>query len=282
MFPEDVKNEGFSVQVVQRITELEDFKRKHETVPHPAGDPSSVGWIFDANTWTFVSQDGPISVISINADMTGVLTLGYRVRLVHNGSTKYFLIHAIGAYSGGVTLVTLYGGTLYTLSALAITSTYYSPSKIPFGFPALPSNWTVTVTNTTNATQAPPVTNTWYNLGSIQISVPIGSWECTYFMEMEEVVTTVAVGNRNFRATLSTANNAESDNAMTRNFIVPTPIGAALQIRFPFNMERKVLTVAAKTTYFLNAIFNAAVASTSISFRGDVIPTRIDLVSAYL
>jgi hypothetical protein len=87
----------------------------------PAGTPASkvitretlqsiLDWIADENTWTYSSADDPTFVISVDADMTGLIGVGNRIELVQSGSTKYFIVTAVGTYSGGATLITVRPG----------------------------------------------------------------------------------------------------------------------------------------------------------------------------
>ncbi len=99
------------------------------------GGATTDGWSPDiTNTWSYSSADAPTFVISINADMTAVLSIGMRLRLTQT-TVKYFIVTAVGAYSGGNTLVSVYGGVDYTLANAAISTPYYSTAKAPIGFP---------------------------------------------------------------------------------------------------------------------------------------------------
>jgi hypothetical protein len=146
----------------------------------PAGGGSSDGWTAGTGTWSYSSADAPTFVISVNNDQTGIIGVGQRIKLTQT-TAKYFIVTAVGAYSGGATLITVYGGTDYTLANAAISTPFWSNVKAPFGFPMSPAKWTVTVTDTSDRTQASPTINVWYNLGSVSISAPIGIWKTTPF-----------------------------------------------------------------------------------------------------
>jgi len=140
------------------------------------------GWTAITATGTSGTLDAPSFEISFDADMTGFIGVGDRIKLTQ-ATVKYFIVTKVGAFGGGATIITCYGGTDYALVAsgtTAITLPYFSHAKTPFGFPATPDKWTVTVTDTTPRAQATPATNTWYNLGSVSISVPIGAWDVSY------------------------------------------------------------------------------------------------------
>lgn len=277
----EIKTDGFPVQVVQKISNLEEFVRKHQAVQHGGSSSSSTdGWVADTNTWTFSSADAPIYVVSVNADMTAIISVGMFIRLVHGAATKYFIVHAVGAFSGGVTLLTLYGGTTYTLSATAITVPHYSSAKAPFGFPPNPDSWSVTATDTNNASQAAPTADVWYNVGSVQISMPIGAWKTNYSVDLQVISTLAAVAQLGVRVTLSTANNSVSDTGWTNGYLIITPVNVGLAHRLSINSPMRIVVAAAKTTHYLNALSSQTV--TSFSYRGDIKATKISLVSAYL
>ena len=134
---------------------------------------SDDGWIPALGTWTYSSADAPTYVISVDADMTTTIGVGQRIKLTHAAAVKYFIVTAVGAYSGGVTLITVYGGTDYTLAATAITLPYYSMVKAPFGFPLDPTKWTQQLVDIADRSTAGPTVSVWYNVRSISISIPI-------------------------------------------------------------------------------------------------------------
>lgn len=233
-------------------------------------------WRTSVSTWSYSSADAPTFVISINSDMTAKLQVGMRVKLTQT-TVKYFIITAVGSYSGGNTLVTVYGGTDYTLANASITSPFYSSAKAPFGFPLDPTKWTVTLSDTSNRSQATPTSTTWYNLGSLSISVPIGIWN-PFIKLTFDGVSSGAIGLSIF-FTLSTANNSESNAEYTLH--ASESASAAETFRQAFSLAGQPLIAAAKTTYYLNGKSNAVTLS-SIAFRGDLSATNVRLVCAYL
>jgi hypothetical protein len=237
-------------------------------------------WIPDDNTWTYSSADDPTFVISVNADMTSRVGVGNRIQLVQSSTTKYFIVTAVGSYSGGATLITVYGGTDYDLANATISSPKYSRVKAPFGFPLDPDKWTVTMTDTSNRSQASPTQNVWYNVGSLSISIPIGLWRVYYEATPEIVATPGAATNYGFKVTLSTANNSESEALMTARKTSALPAMTGAVDRFSVHKE-KIYSLASKTTHYLNVLTGTA-GATSISIRGDDATTLVRAVSAYL
>lgn len=267
---DDMKSNGFISQLVQRISNIEEFVRKHQSVQHDSIPVS--GWIPFQGTLTYSSADSPTFVISADSDLTGILSVGMRIKL-DQSSTLYFGVTGVGSFSGGATLVTLFGGTgsgAYTLTNAAISNAFYSSEKEPFGFPADESIWRVVATDTTNLAQALPAANTYYNF--LSISLPIGQWDVGYQTNTEVTITTAAVTNIGLRTTLSTANNSASDGEFTSSAATPFPIVVSGTSRYHAS-RKKTLTLVAKTTYYLNALVSSA--ATSLNMRGDIGSTMI-------
>lgn len=216
------------------------------------GGASANGWTALGQTLAYGSADDPTyTATCTGVDLTSTLSVGMKLRVSQStGGTKYFIITAI-AFSTDTT-ITLYGGTDYNLENEAISSPNYSVSRAPYGFPLDPTKWTVEVTDTTVRTQSSPTQNAWYNLGSVSISIPIGVWRTIYRVALgltEGVATMIEV-----RATLSTANNTESDS----DFTTMTRTGIASRDIFTSVTTEKSLAIAAKTSYYLNSMTNVA------------------------
>lgn len=231
------------------------------------------GWIAASGTWSYSSADSPTFVISVNADMTTTIGVGMRIKLTQT-TVKYFIVTAVGVFGGGATLITVYGGTDYTLANAAITSPYYSMVKAPFGFPVDPAKWTVEVTDTTQRSQASPTAGTWYNLGSLSITIPIGMWYTSYHVLMEGDRTAAYVF---LYTTLSTANNSESDNAWRCH----GGAGASIGDFGNTASQARVLSLASKTVYYLNSSVGTSSMSTLYN-RNDIGKAILTATCAYL
>jgi hypothetical protein len=245
------------------------------THPGAAGD----GWSAAANTWTYSAADAPTFVISVNADMTGVVGVGTRIKLTQT-TAKYFIVTAVGAFSAGATLITVYGGTDYTLANAAITSPYYSFVKCPLGFPVAPAKWSVTLTDTTDRTQATPTNGTVYNPGSLSIVFPVGVWDLSL------VVAAWASSNAAQTSTglhlgLSTANNSFSDTGL-KGFAAFVGASASLSFGGQVAIIKPGFTVTSKTTYYVvYATYHSNMANI-ILYNSSIRPLEIALVCAYL
>jgi len=228
------------------------------------------GWIAAGETWTYASADDPTFTFTISGNKTTKYAVGMKIKLTQT-TAKYFIITKV-AYGAPNTTITVFGGTDYDLADAAITNPFYSTSKAPFGFPVQRNKWTVEVANASSLTQASPVNGTWYNLGSLSISVPIGEWDVYY-----EVAGNCAVGSgtASVYTTLSTANNSESDAEMSA--FVAGITGTVYQ-----TMRRtQQITLTSKTSYYLNAK-TADNSITAIYFRGDLVTTVMRAVCDYI
>ena len=84
------------------------------------------GWIGANETWTYASA----TTITVPTDATLKYAIGDRIRLTQGGGYKYFYIVTVAA-----TLLTITGGTSYTLANAAIADQDYSHVASPVGFP---------------------------------------------------------------------------------------------------------------------------------------------------
>lgn len=259
----------------------------------------TTGWIPVTSKWEIAVIDGATATGTsmTSFDVRGQATTmgaGDFVRYTNNGAVKYGIIHQKDAYQASVpgrTRIHVYGGTQYIGVAGQVTDISISHERSPVGFDRTQSKWTATMTDTSSRTQASPVQNTWYNLTAMTIDVPIGAWRAIahayMFVDGQPVtgsLNIVTVANE--AATLSTANNSESNTdssaTVTAVFTLNQTASATvtIQARLSFFVETQLL-VTAKTTHFLN-IRTTSASQASISLRGDVNPTTIKLVSAYL
>lgn len=230
------------------------------------------GWADAGETWTFAAADSPTFTFTISGDVTSKYSAGMRVKLTQT-TVKYFIITAV-SYSAPNTTVTVYGGTDYTLANATISSPYYSTHKAPQGFPLDPLKWTIETNDVTNRQQATPVQNTWYNPGSLTISIPIGSWDVYYKATVLAVDASSSVWH--VETTLSTANNSESEDDFTAAFYAgpdTSLLGTA--------SARKTLTLAAKTTYYANLRTQSS-GLDNIYLYNDWAPLIIRATCAYL
>lgn len=231
-------------------------------------------WTAGTGTWSYSSADSPTFVISVNNDQTALIGVGMRIKLTQT-TAKYFIVTAVGAYSGGATLITVYGGTDYTLANAAITNPYYSNIKAPFGFPMAKSKWTVAaLSDSTNRSQASPTSGTIYNLGSLSLSVPIGEWDGEFKAVVDGA--RASAGGVSHQCTLSTANNTIN----TGIFIGCAATNTTEVLNSGCVSFR--LAVASKTTYYVTSKCLDSGMSNIFLYNSSLAPLTVNLTSVYL
>lgn len=234
------------------------------------------GWLtegLDGVTVTRESTDDPTVVLRFDADVRDYIWKGMRIKATENSIVHYFIVSADPTDDSGDTLVTCLSeidtSTPTQAKNLIGTGTisdvaYAPPKTYPKGFPISPESWTVKLVNSSDNYQSSPSLNTWYNPGSISLSIPIGDWDTEYSFALfiEDDNSSFMTG----RATLSTANNTESNSQFTSvgggssggssSYLVRT----AVFKRFP-------LAITSKTTHYLNAQVQFSGAS-NVGFAG--------------
>lgn len=229
------------------------------------------GWVPMAQTLTYSSVDGPTGVVTTGGvDLTGVIPVGARIKFTQT-TVKYFIVTAIDT-----TTITVYGGTDYTLVNAAITLPAFSIVKAPVGFNGSPLKWAQLLADTSHRTQATPTQSTWYNVGSLSLAIPIGCWHVTFEGMLGAADTSATT---DVSATLSTANNTESDNQFTA-YLYDLNGATGVGVQHSFH-KRKPLLLAAKTTYYANVKTGLTTAS-AIGLYGANTPTIIRAECAYL
>jgi hypothetical protein len=255
-------------------------------------------------TWTYVSNAGTTGVgdawgvIDITGDATQYLSVGDRLRFT-NTTAKQFLLHQMDAYEAhdaGETRIYVYGGTLNALANAAISGVSYSHEKSPYGFPLSAATWTATFTDTSDRSQSSPTDtpSTWYNVGTLQLTIPPGPWTARYSGLASVTGTSVGTGLSSFagiRFTLSTANNTESNAAHTCTallgmLITDSTSGHSHRARYDGTVQppRPIpLTIATSAqTWHLNMATFLGAPATNINLFGTLVPTVITATSAVL
>lgn len=240
------------------------------------------GWSLVSGTVTFLKSDAPSYEVYLGYNVTGSIGVGMKVGLRHQSQNKFFFVTAVGV-TGSNTYLNLYGGTDYTLNVTgAISAPMYSQSKAPFGFPILPSKWTVTAISTGNLSQATPTATQWYNVGSLSISMPIGAWRA-YFKSVGDAVAAAAAVSVNQFVSLTTSSASPPLETNTEFTVggANTIATASDALRLPYLSPTTIQNVVTKTTWYMITKTNAA-NHTNIAIRGDLFATVIAFECAYL
>lgn len=270
----------------QTITGVKTFSAS-PIVPTPTTDTEAASKAYvDANSggnwrnYTAVTptsgtlDDPSFELTFAGVDLTTTIYPGMRIKLTQ-GTEKFFIVTKM-AFSTNTTM-TLYGGTDYDLvstGTTAITAFAYSSVKAPAGFPMNPDKWTVETTKTTDTSKASPVQNTWYysDMGSVNISAPIGVWKVIGTIPFSVSKTAAAA---NIQIAFSSSSSSVSDNEMLRCVYGYNRHDGNVTID-------KHINLTSKTTYYVIArTTTASVVDITIypTLCGDLV---ISLISAYL
>ena len=162
-------NQDAYLELVREISqlkgELEDLKiaDKYKS--------STSGWIYDTDTWTYVSAT---SFKIAGKNVASRFPKGTKIKLVQSGSTKYFYVTAANFSTD--TTVTITGGSDYTLASATISGQAYSYADAPQGYPfkdihidvvrttaqSIPDNsWTAISFDTIRSEEKPATSSQW-------------------------------------------------------------------------------------------------------------------------
>jgi hypothetical protein len=248
---------------------------KKTTVGDLVGNPD-FGWVATGETWTYSAWDSTtkIATVTVPTDATTKYTAGMRVRFSQTtGGTKYGIIVDVAA-----TTLYIYMGTDYTLNNEGITGPVYSSGKAPLGFPQDPDKWTRELRDTTLRTQSSPVAGTWYNIGSLSLTVGRGKWILSYEVSLYSQST--ATGTTSMFSTLASA-AATGDATMGGRIFLFAQGATNAQVAGAVHRS-KLVTLSANTTYYLNGKTDIG-SQTNINFLGgDSGDTLIRARCAYL
>jgi len=244
---------------------------------------NETGW-FDVSAedeWVYSGADAPSYAFSIVNDKTSRYSAGQRVRYKQGGGFQYGIITAVSYDAGSaLTTVTFYGGTDYTLANADITDNAFSGLKTPTGFPMDPTKWTEVLTDASDRTQAAPSANTWYNVGSLQITIPIGAWDVWWSGEIRCAYSS-GQGTWDVFGSLSTNPSAESDNELTAAFQTGLTVSNGNRIVGSAH-KRKFLVLGSKTVYY-PVVKTASSGGSSLGLYGSTYaPSLVRVLCAYL
>jgi len=237
------------------------------------------GWVKANETFTYSSWDATYKtgVITV-ADGTNKYSVGNRIKLTQaTGGTKYFIVTAVGVSS-----ITVYGGTDYTLNNQAITSPFFSREKAPQGFPLDPAKWSVRVTSSSSNTSGSPTSGTFVNVSALDLAIPIGVWNVSYQVTML-MSRTSGSGNASVESCLSTATTSASDNDLRQYTQVVAATSGTQVAQIVEHARRKALSIAAGTTYHFNWVAqDTGMATTGLYVAATNNVAIVEAVCAYL
>lgn len=223
-------------------------------------------------TFTFVSYDSETltGVVSSNLDMTPYLNVGMKVKFTQNSAIKYAFITAITSNS-----ITLFLGTDYSINSSAISNTYYSMLKTPYGFPTNPSIWSVSLSLTSYTPVLNPTNSIVYNLENAYLDIPIGQWKLS--LEGVLFVDRTTAGTCSFVMGLSESANSQLNPVCKLMIETQSVINA---VAFEKNYVDSYIATAKKRLYLIG--YTPVPGINRILQYGNMVPTKIVAVCGYL
>lgn len=209
------------------------------------------------------------SIVDLNANANNLTAQGSAVATATDSpfggqadgtisSTLDYAIITKTAFSTNTTLTVQVpeGCTIPTSGGVSAVS--YSTQKVPYGMPIDSGKWTILSLSRTDNQQASPSQNTWYNIASFQISLPIGAWQLSY--QCPSYATKAPATSLVLKTTLSTTTNTETDTELTAHGQMDAP--SATYVVGQTLARGKFIAVTAATPYYLNSMSTTASVST--------------------
>lgn len=235
-----------------------------------------LGWVATGESWTYSSWTSAtrIGVITVPSDATTKYTPGMRTRFSQTtGGTKYGIIVAVSS-----TTLTVFFPSGTTFNNETITSPVYSNIKVPYGFNASPSLWTLLATSSSSTTAAIANAAT-SNHGSLSLTVGVGSWRLghrrTYYMGTASTVCRIYLSTA--ASSLAGATGYDFQRSGTK-------IGAgsgATAVHDGAEVSDVPADLTAQTTFY-SVIFNGSGASRTIVTTDDEVNAEVSAECAYL
>lgn len=161
------------------------------------------GWTATGESWSYASWSATtrIGTITVPTDATTKYSAGMRIRISQStGGTKYGIITKVEA-----TTLTVFFPSGTTLNNEAISTPVYSSLKSPFGFPASPTVWSLSLESSNDRTISSA------SLASLTdaLVVGIGAWR----MVLKGTIArpyAASTSNDFYKVTLSSTTNSET------------------------------------------------------------------------
>jgi hypothetical protein len=233
--------------------------------PEVIGYRHDAGWKPFTETMTYSSVNDPISVVTVDGDMSQALPVGTKLRLENATNTIYGIVHDCSVTNNVSTITILQEMALSSgrstnaavdiLQNSAITNVYYAPRKShPSDFPSSEISFSFELTDNTNQAQATPTQNVWYNVATNTLPKELGEW-------ISKVKLTGDVSDTGTQAsifvTVSTANNTAGDALQTiyDRIRVDANAGNLIALQCDLSIEEP-MTNTTTGTWYLNFMTN--------------------------
>jgi hypothetical protein len=221
--------------------------RQHATYKLTGSETNCIGaWSLD-NTANDQSSAGNNLTATGGVGYTNISPFG------NNGvsSTLEYALTMSVSSDGLTEVVQCPEGCALPAGSSTVTSSAYSVMASPFGFVSDKGRWTIRSLLNSSYSQATPVQNTWYNIGSFKLDVPAGGWTAEYSVFIQSYKGSTGFGTS---TTLSTGSSSETDITSTCSLFSDdnaTSFSGNLQLnQTSINIYIKTTT---STPYYLNA-----------------------------
>lgn len=161
------------------------YKLTSAGVESEIGASNVDGWTPANETWTYASA----TTITVPTGAASKYSKGDKIKLTQT-TVKYFYIVGVAD-----TVLTITGGSSYTLTSETISANYYSHQASPVGFPSY-FNYTPTITTTGGSVTTSQNAFRFYILGSI-VYIPQGSFSFSASSGTGAVLITLPVTSAN-------------------------------------------------------------------------------------
>ncbi len=250
---------------------------KYVTVGDLVGIPD-FGWTASGESWAYSAWSATtrIAEVTVPTDATTKYQPGMRVKFTQStGGTKYGIIMKVEA-----TKLHVLVPVGITFNNEALSDIFYSGEKAPLGFDSSPSNWMLELTDNSNRLQASPTINTWYNPGSLSLTVGVGKYKLSYSANVYMTHNSSAVGS--VHVILHTANNSGSTSSkFYRRPYSTLNAGSSFGLIGAVYAEDDVEITSSTQAYYLNALTDAGSAS-NVGFWNSQGKAVIKAIPAYL
>ena len=202
--------------------------------------------INDLNTSNANNLTASGSATATNADSP--FALGNDLASAYTKGTTDFGIVMATSFSTNTTVTVQVPEGCTIPTSGGVSAVAYSAQRNPYGFPGQRGKWRLTSMAKTIVSSGGSVSpGTWLNIGYRQFYLPIGSW----VLGFNAVPYYYRTGtSAEFKGTLSTANNTESNTELT---VASSVEGASGTMAARNNVNRETdVTISSATQYYLN------------------------------
>lgn len=192
-------------------------------------------------------------------------------------STLDYAIVQSAAFSTNTTVVVQVPEGCAIPTSGGISAISYSSAKAPYGMPIDRGRWIVNHISRTTSAQNTPTANQWYNVGSVRVTAPVGSW----IVINEPSFGAYKAASTSIEAyhVLSTSSSSEA-NAIAKSWRVTESASSTLS-NYGTSSRSEILTLAAATDYY-GILLTSTTSATQLVLGGSNAQSVVSLENAYV